>query len=221
MTLIRPSELNVSPDVNKPFLIYGETPMVTDNALEDVQEERREEGERLEEIWKPIEGYEGRYEISSLGRVRSFAQDRANGKVKAGHPVRKGYRHILLYDGEGKKRWYPIHRLVAAAFLQNPHGLEQVNHRDEDKKNNRVENLEWCDNSYNHNYGTRNKRVSEANKCCETTSLKVCSIDENGHIECYDSIGEAERQTGCSHSNIVRTLKGRTNHCGNRQWFYC
>ena len=57
--------------------------------------------------------------------------------------------------------------------------------------------------------------------CNPYTSMKVGSIDETGKIEYFDSIGEAERQTGCSHSNIVRTLKGRTNHCGNRQWFYC
>lgn len=175
----------------------------------------------MEEIWKPIEGYEGRYEISSHGRVKSFAQDRVNGKIKRGHPVRKGYMHILLYDAEGNAKWHPIHRLVAAAFLPNPDKLEQVNHKDEIKDNNRVDNLEWCNNGYNHNYGTRNERVGLANQCCPVTSLKVGSIDESGKIDFYDSIGEAERQTGFSHSNIVRTLKGRTSHCGNRQWFYC
>jgi len=195
--------------------------MVTDNALEDVRIKRGKEEWLMEEVWKPIEGYEGRYEVSSFGRVKSYAQDRVRGKIKTGHPVRKGYRHILLYDADGNKKWYPIHRLVAAAFLPNPENLEQVNHMDEDKTNNYVGNLEWCDNGYNHNYGTRNERVAQANRCCETTSLKVYSIDETGKIEYFDSIGEAERQTGCSHSIIVRTLKGRTNHCGNRQWFYC
>ena len=174
----------------------------------------------LEEIWKPITGYNGRYEISNFGRVKSYAQDRNAGKIKIGNPTHKGYLTILLYDGNGSKKWYPIHRLVAAEFLSNPNHLEQVNHKDENKKNNRVDNLEWCSNDYNVNYGTRNERAAESNKCCETTSLKVCSVDENGSIEYFDSIGEAERQTGCSHSNIVRTLKGRSSHCGKKQWFY-
>ena len=175
----------------------------------------------MDEIWKPIEGYEGRYEISNFGRVKSFAQDRKHGKIKTGNPTFKGYLSIVLYDAMGRKKYFPVHRLVADAFLDNPDSLEQVNHRDEDKTNNFVGNLEWCSNGYNHNYGTRNERVGEANRCCETTSLKVYSVDESGQIEFFDSIGEAERQTGCSHSNIVRTLKGRTSHCGNRQWFYC
>ena len=172
------------------------------------------------EIWKEIDGYGGRYEISSIGRVRSYAQDTKKGKIKMGHPVRKGYRHIRLHDGKGNARWYPIHRLVASAFLENPNNLPQVNHKDEDKTNNCVENLEWCTNDYNINYGTRNKRTSLANQCCETTSKQVYSVDENGLVEYFDSIGEAERQTGCSHCNIVATLKGRRNRCGGRQWFY-
>ena len=74
----------------------------------------------MEEIWKPIESYEGRYEVSNLGRVRSFAQDRLNGKIKDGHPVRKGYLHILLYDGKGKKsgiRFTGLSRLLSCRIL--------------------------------------------------------------------------------------------------------
>ena len=175
----------------------------------------------MDEIWKPVDGYGGRYEVSSFGRIRSFAQDRKKGKIKEGHPTHKGYRQILLYDGKGNKRWYPIHRLVAGAFIPNPDNLEQVNHMDEDKTNNHVENLEWCDNDYNCHYGTKIQRVAEALRCCETTSKKVYSVDEDGRMEFYDSINEAERQTGCSHCNIIRALKGRINHCGKRQWFYC
>ena len=169
----------------------------------------------------PIDGYEGRYEISNYGRVRSFVQDRKRGKIKTGIPTFKGYLTIALYDAIGRRKFVPIHRLVASAFLSNPDNLEQVNHKDEDKTNNHVDNLEWCSNEYNINYGTRNKRAAESNRCCESTSLKVCPVDVAGRIEYFDSIGEAERQTGCSHSNIVRTLKGRSNRCGNRQWFYC
>lgn len=175
----------------------------------------------MQEIWKPIEGYSGRYEISNLGRVRSYAQDKINGKIKLGNPTAKGYLTILLYDGNGNSKWCPVHRLVASAFIDNPTDLPQVNHKDENKTNNCVDNLEWCTNEYNTKYGTRSERTATANRCCETTSKKVFSIDENGNKEFFDSIGEAERQTGNSHSNIVRALKRRTNHCGKRQWFYC
>lgn len=175
----------------------------------------------MNEVWKQIDGYDGRYEVSNLGRVKSYAQDKSEGKIRKGNKTAKGYLTVLLYDGTGGSRWVPVHRLVATAFISNPNNLPQVNHKDENKQNNRVDNLEWCTNEYNVKYGTRTQRATESNKCCETTSLKVCSIDSSGKIDVFDSIGEAERQTGLSHSNIIRTLKGRSNHCGNRQWFYC
>ena len=96
----------------------------------------------MEEIWKPVEGYNGRYEVSNHGRVKSYAQDTKKGKIKNGHPTFRGYRQILLYDGNGTKKWYPIHRLVASAFIENPDNLPQVNHKDENKANNFVDNLE-------------------------------------------------------------------------------
>ncbi len=173
------------------------------------------------EIWKAIDGYNGRYEISNHGRIKSFAQDRLNGKIKTGYREKKGYLCIRLYNSEGKSKWHKIHRLVASAFIPNPNHLEQVNHKDEKKDNNYVDNLEWCTNSYNTHYGTKIERVALSNRCCPTTSLKVKSIDESGKVEFYNSIGEASRMTGCSHSNIVRTLKGRSTLCGNKHWFYC
>ena len=174
----------------------------------------------MEEIWKTVKGYEGRYEISNMGRVRSFAQDSKEGKIKIGNPNMRGYLCILLYDGNGNKKWYFVHRLVADAFIENPNEYPQINHKDENKTNNCVDNLEWCTNEYNIHYGTRLERVALSNRCCETTSSKIYSIDQDGNVEQYDSIGEAERQTGLCHSNIVRTLKGRSHTCGGRKWFY-
>ena len=174
----------------------------------------------MTEVWKEIDGYDGRYEISNMGRLKSFAQDRTNGKIKIGNLTHKGYLSYALYDENGKKRFYPVHRLVAMAFLDNPNNLPQVNHKDEVKTNNCVDNLEWCTNEYNAHYGTRFARAAESNRCCPTTSLKVFSVDKDGNKEYYDSIGEAERQTGLSHCNIIRALKGKRRHCGNRQWFY-
>ena len=173
----------------------------------------------MKEIWKDIEGYEGKYEISNFGRIKSYAQKK-NGKITEGYTDKKGYKTIFLYDKPQHGKWHKIHRLVASAFIDNPDNLLQVNHKDENKENNRVDNLEWCTNDYNNHYGTRSKRASESNTCCVTTSKKVHSIDENGNVEYFDSIGEAERQTGIYHANICRTLVGKTKHAGNRKWYY-
>lgn len=174
----------------------------------------------MQEIWKPVEGYEGRYEISSFGRLRAYAQDRKDGKIRLGNLNARGYLTTVLYDGKGNKETWLMHRLVARAFIDNPMGLPQVNHKDENKTNNRVENLEWCTNDYNSRYGTKCERVRQANMCCKTTSVGVFSIDEDGNFTFYDSIGDAERRTGNSHCNIVRALKGRRPRCGGMYWFY-
>lgn len=174
----------------------------------------------MKEIWKKIEGYKGRYEISNLGRIKSYAQDNINGKIKYGNLDKKGYKVIYLYDNSHNGKWHKVHRLVAKTFIPNPDNLPQVNHKDEDKTNNCVDNLEWCNNYYNNHYGTRSKRAAISNRCCKTTSKSVYSVDKNGNIKYYNSIGEAERITGLNHGNIVRTLKGKTKRCGGYEWHY-
>ena len=122
-----------------------------------------------EEIWRPVVGYEGLYEISSYGRVRSL--DRyvkySNGQIhlhkgrilSSGKDI-NGYLMCNLYLNKNMKK-VSIHRLVAQAFLPNIDNLPEVNHKDENKTNNRVDNLEWCTAKYNMNYGTRNIRIKE------------------------------------------------------------
>lgn len=119
-----------------------------------------------EEIWKPVVGYEGLYEVSNTGRVRSldrYVKSKSNsyrlikGKVLSGFITRYGYvRCFIRVNGVG--RGYFVHRLVAEAFIPNPYNLPQVNHRDENPSNDNVDNLEWCNAKYNMNYGTRQER---------------------------------------------------------------
>lgn len=110
----------------------------------------------MEEIWKDVVGFEGLYKVSNYGRVFSV---RSNIILKPNVNNRgQGYLQVGLHDGKNHTK--PIHRLVAEAFIPNPNGYPQVNHIDEDTKNNRVDNLEWCTNKYNSNHGTRNARIS-------------------------------------------------------------
>ena len=117
------------------------------------------------EEWRPIEGYEGLYEVSSYGRVRSvdryvrcsYGSYRLHkGKVLSPGIRPDGYLVVSL-----KYKMFRVHRLVAQAFIPNPDNLPQINHKDEDKSNNRVENLEWCTAKYNNNYGTARIRAKE------------------------------------------------------------
>lgn len=105
----------------------------------------------MQEIWKDIEGYEGCYQVSNLGRVKSLKF----GKEKILTPTinSRGYYHTCLRK-DGRSVTVYIHRIVAKAFLPNPDNLPLINHKDEDKTNNRVDNLEWCSVYYNLHYGS-------------------------------------------------------------------
>lgn len=129
----------------------------------------------LNEIWKPIAHYEDSYVISNYGRIKSLSRITympdgitPNGYIKehfvSQHDNGRGYLFVCLYKHNKPKREY-VHRLVAITFIDNPKCLPQVNHKDEDKQNNYVENLEWCDAKYNNTYGTaRERRVNTCKK---------------------------------------------------------
>ena len=108
------------------------------------------------EEWKEIPGYEGLYEVSNMGNVRNVRRNKLLRLPKTNNR----YIRVVL-SKNGIKTGFQVHRLIAQAFLPNPDNLPQVNHKDEDKTNNNVDNLEWCTAKYNTNFGTRNIRAKE------------------------------------------------------------
>lgn len=155
------------------------------------------------EIWKNIEGYE-EYQISTHGNVKSLRF----GKERILKPAtnKKGYLRVIL-SKQGKLKGYLIHRLVAEAFIDNPNNYQQVNHRDEDKANNYIENLEWCTPKYNINYGTRTEKISKQVLCIETGVV-------------YTSTHQVERQLGFSNSYISQCCNGKYKQAYEYTWRY-
>lgn len=151
------------------------------------------------EEWRDIRGYEGFYQVSSLGRVRSLDRDitysnglvvHYNGKILSLNRNTNGYLSVLLSKNNEKKR-VMIHRLVAEAFIENPNNFLEVNHKNEDKNDNCVENLEWCDRKYNVNYGNhKTKQIASRG-----TPIVQLTVDGD-YVNTYPSAHEAARALG-------------------------
>ena len=143
----------------------------------------------MKEIWKDIKGYEKLYQVSNLGNVRriKFINNRTQkDKIKMLKLIKdkKGYLKINLWKNN-KSKMFLVHRIVAETFILNPNNLPQVNHKDENKSNNCVENLEWCSQKYNNNYGNRlnniRKKLMEKNvKKKMKNNTKLMIRDEKG-----------------------------------------
>jgi hypothetical protein len=167
-----------------------------------------------EEIWKDVVGYEGLYQVSNLGRVRSFGFDKWHkGKIIKGcFDGKKKYLFVSLHK-EGKSKGFNIHRLVATAFIPNPNNLPQVNHKDENKENNCVENLEWCTSIYNTTYN------NVAYKKADVLRKKVSQYLPDGTwIATYSSEMEAARQTGFAASHISAVCRGQQSFAYGYIW---
>lgn len=160
----------------------------------------------MEEVWKDIDGYEKSYQVSNLGNVRSVERIGENNRKYPMQMLKKrlnwkGYPKVCL-NKHGHKKIFSVHRLVAKAFIPNPDNLPQVNHKDENKENNNVNNLEWCTAGYNNNYGLRNKKVA---KKLGKPVIAIRLVD--GKREWYRSTCEAGRKIGTSQSNIWKACK--------------
>ena len=170
-----------------------------------------------EEIWKDIVGYEGKYAVSNLGRVKSLNYNHT-GKEKLLRPCKHkdGYLQIGL-SKEGERKMYTIHRLVLSTFspVKNIENLE-VNHLDEDKTNNCLSNLEWCTRSYNNNYGTRNDRVAKT-MTNGKRSIPIAQLTLEGKlVNVWKSSHDAEREEeGFHQSAILKCCKNKYSREGN------
>ena len=163
-----------------------------------------------EEIWKDIEGYEGIYQVSNLGRVKRVT----TGRILNSGKNRGGYLYVNLCKQRvvSNKR---IHRLVAQAFIPNPENKPQVNLIDEYKTSNMVSNLEWSTAKENTNHGTHNERVSK------TLSIPIIATNiKTGESKEFYGSRECARQLGLTHGNITSVLKGRYKQTGGYTFKY-
>lgn len=173
------------------------------------------------EVWKDIQGYEGLYQISNFGNVKSLERYKKNNggsKTLIAETILKqsknnrGYCRIYLCKDSNKKA-FSVHRLVADAFVPNPNNLTEVNHKDENKENNCFDNLEWCDCNYNINYGTHNKKISLTKSCTvQAFDKKGCLVME------FHSMSEAGRRTGIPQQNISRCINRKCETAGGYVW---
>ena len=165
------------------------------------------------EEWKDIKGYEGLYKVSSYGRVVSLNYHRLGiPKLLTQHKNHRGYLYVDLWKGnKGKK--YLVHRLVAQAFLSNLNNLTEVNHKDENKENNRIENLEWCSPYYNYNYGTGKIRsITKRRKAVIGISK------DSGLILEFSSVTEAMKYTNAK--KVSECCLGKRVSSGGYYWMY-
>ena len=168
------------------------------------------------EHWKEIAGYEGLYEVSDQGRVKSLGNNKSR-KEKILKPGKNNWGYLqvsLCKDGKSKKS--TVHRLVAKAFISNPGNLETINHKDEDKTNNTVGNLEWMSMKDNINYGTHNRRSAE------TRSKSVLMLDKSTGelLATFPSTCEAWRVTGIAQPDISDCCLGKRKSAGGYVWKY-
>lgn len=182
------------------------------------------------EVWKDIPSYEGLYQISNLGRVKSLKRKVYAGRGKMRWQYERilsdkktngnGYKVVnLRKNGKGTNKY--IHRLVAETFIENTNNYKCINHKDENKNNNRAENLEWCTYKYNNRYNDKHIKTGKKLINNKSISKRILQLDENDNIiKEYPSIAEASRTFGVSNQVINDCLKGKQKHSAGYKWKY-
>lgn len=172
------------------------------------------------EIWKPVVGYEGLYECSSLGNVRSSNYNHTNKpKLLKQELCKNGGLRVTLY--KHTKTRFLVHRLVAQAFIPNPDNLPEIDHISTDRTDNKIENLRWATRKSNMNNPLTRNNLSTS-KLAKTYNIKpVLQYTPNGkYLKEYICLREAERLTGINHSSIMRVCKGKQYSAGGFIWKY-
>lgn len=156
------------------------------------------------EVWRDIKGFEGMYQVSNYGNVRSLLSGEPT--IIAGGKSSSGYHNVTLRH-QGERICMMVHRLVAQNFIPNPNSLPCVNHKDEVKTNNHVNNLEWCTYKYNANYGTSPDRISNS-------KTNRCEVFVDGTL--YPSLRRAERLLGMYKGDLMKFIqRGGKNYKGH------
>lgn len=163
----------------------------------------------MEEVWKNIEGWDG-YQVSDQGRFKSFKQS-SEGKILTPHLTRKGYLQVHLRD-KNKNKSLQCHRLVLLTFNPIPNAnMMEVNHKNENKQDNRLVNLEWTTHLENVQYGTGIKRRIEAQ------SKKILCVELN---EVFDSVKDASEKMNVNYGNLTSCCNGKLKTVGGYHWKY-
>ena len=195
---------------------------------------------KMEEIWKPIEGYEGLYEVSTMGRIKRLYREilrRRMGLLILQERIlepgkNKGYPRLILKDRNHIGKNHSVHILVAKAFIPNPENKPCIDHINGDRSDNRVENLRWCTVAENNGYELARKHFSESKTGTKNgmygtrgknspSHKPVLQYDMDGNfIKKYYGIAEAQRETGVQFKNISKVCKGDRRHAGGYIWKY-
>lgn len=166
------------------------------------------------EIWKDIRDYEGIYEISNFGRVKREKKILKSSKNSMGY-------YLVSLSKNGKSKTYSIHRLVAETFIPNPSNFSCVNHKDENKENNKLDNLEWCTYQYNTTYRNAIKKRLKTFEKNSKLSIPIIQYDkEENLIKEWKSIRCVEKKLKIDSGSITKVCKGKRLSAGGYVWKY-